>query len=90
MSTTVPHIESVPHERADTSNEKRAAKPKRAPEPVDPAYEQDNADTFSPLAVPVIGSLFVVAGASTSSSVLASTGVMLLVLAAGAWVLRGH
>lgn len=87
MSTTVPHIESVPHERPDEpiTNALQAVGAIG-----DVSFEHEHVDALSPLAVPVIGSLFVTAGVVTGSSVLVSTGLVLLVLAGGAWLMRGH
>lgn len=82
--STVPHIESVPHERPDEPITGAIARVSEA------SFEDENAEALSPLAVPVIGALFIGAGAVTSSSVLASTGIVLLVLAGGAWLMRGH
>ncbi|MDO5699527.1 MAG: hypothetical protein Q4G51_16315 [Dermatophilus congolensis] len=81
--STVPHIESVPTERADETPTRALARGKAR-------TSEENADALSPLAVPVLGALFVTAGVVTSSSVLASTGIVLLVLAGGAWLMRGH
>lgn len=93
MSTTVPHIESVPHERPDEpiTNALQAVGAVGAVGAIgDVSFEHEHVDALSPLAVPVIGSLFVTAGVVTGSSVLVSTGLVLLVLAGGAWLMRGH
>lgn len=87
MSTTVPHIESVPHERPD-----EPTGPVGLPVdlPIDLPFDREVEDALSPMVVPVLGALFIVAGVVTASSVLVSTGVVLLVLAGGAWLMRGE
>ena len=83
MSTTVPQIDPVPNQSLD--------EPTNALQAVgDVPLETENADALSPLAVPVLGGLFVTAGGVTGSPVLVSTGLVLLVLAGGAWLMRGH